>query len=221
MKLVCFSEDEALGRQVSSESERLKWSVVLVRDRANINQAMLQYDPDLLLVDVGGFSDLDWWKGTSVPRQRPVIFINGIMTEEFMTTALESGADAFIPRHWFSPRYFEARIRSLLRFQHLSQAKRFISRLNLAIDNERNSVQVKEQEITLTLTEFKILRELACEEVKVVSREEIQTRIFGEAKLSTRSLDVHICALRKKIKGVGLQIDSLRGVGYRLNPCRR
>jgi len=66
------------------------------------------------------------------------------------------------------------------------------------------------------LTEFKILRELASEDSKVVSRLEIQTRVFGEGKLSNRSLDVHVCALRKKVKARGLEIDSVRGVGYRL-----
>ena len=44
-----------------------------------------------------------------------------------------------------------------------------------------------------------------------------QTRVFGQAKLSNRSLDVHICALRKKVKAHGLDIDSVRGVGYRLS----
>ena len=91
----------------------------------------------------------------------------------------------------------------------------------MTVDSEHYTAEVGGKALNLTLTEFKILRELACEDVKVISRSEIQSRVFGEAKLSTRSLDVHVCSLRKKIKAVGLDIDSVRGVGYRLSPCRK
>jgi two-component system alkaline phosphatase synthesis response regulator PhoP len=220
MKLMCLSEDESLSLQVINAADRLSWNMVMVRDRGTINQALSQHNPDFLVVDVGGPVDLDWWKETSVPHLKPVIFINENMTEEFFFSALEAGADAFIPRNMFSARYFEARIKSLLRIQRLGQNRRYISRLGLTINNETYSMTMADQDVALTLTEFKILRELAIEETIVVSRLEIQTRVFGEATLNTRSLDVHVCSLRKKITALGLEIDSVRGVGYRLNPCR-
>lgn len=217
MKLLCMSEDETLGNRVCAEADRLNWSAVLVRDRKTINQAMRQYDPDLLLVDIHDVADLEWWKQTSVSTNRPVIFLNDEVSEEFMSKALDLGADAFLPKPLFSSRHFEARIKSLLRRQQLGQNKLFVNRFNLMVDSERYRVEIKGDAVDLTLTEFKILRELASEDAKVVSRVEIQTRVFGQAKLSNRSLDVHVCALRKKVKVHGLDIDSVRGVGYRLS----
>lgn len=221
MKLLCLSPNDTLSQKMRVEADRLSWSMVVERDRNQISQAVRQHDPDLLLVDVGGIGDLDWWKATERPALKPVIFLNQEMTEEYFSVALMSGADAFIPTHLFSPRHFEARVRSLLRRRDFSQAKRYIARLGLTVDSERYCAEVADKSVELTLTEFKILRELACEEPKIIPRTEIQTRVFGKASLNTRSLDVHVCALRKKIKPIDLDIDSVRGVGYRLSPCRR
>jgi len=216
MKLLCLSNDEDLGSRVCVEADRLNWSAVVVRDRATIELAVRQHDPDLLLVDINDVADLEWWKQAHVPSRRPVIFLNQELSEEFLTAALNCGADAFIPKPLFSSRHFEARIKSLLRRQQFGQNKLFINKFGLLVDSERYIVEVAGQSVELTLTEFKILRELASEDSKVVSRLEIQTRVFGEGKLSNRSLDVHVCALRKKVKARGLEIDSVRGVGYRL-----
>jgi two-component system alkaline phosphatase synthesis response regulator PhoP len=221
MKLLCISEDETLNNRVRAESDRLSWSTVVVNDRSSISQAMRQYDPDVMLVQIEDLADLDWWIGANLTALKPVIFMNSEMTEAFMSSALEAGADGFLPKTLFSSRHFEARIKALLRRQNFGAAKRFVPRLKMTVDSEHYSVDVEGKTLNLTLTEFKILRELACEEAKVISRAEIQSRVFGDANLSTRSLDVHVCSLRKKIKPVDLDIDSVRGVGYRLNPCRK
>lgn len=216
MKLLCLSNDEDLGKRVCVEADRLNWSAVVVRDRSTVELAVRQHNPDLLLVDINDVADLEWWKQAHVPSRRPVIFLNQELSEEFLTKALDCGADAFIPKPLFSSRHFEARIKSLLRRQQFGQNKLFINKFGLLVDSERYIVEVAGNAVELTLTEFKILRELASEDSKVVSRLEIQTRVFGEGKLSNRSLDVHVCALRKKVKAHGLEIDSVRGVGYRL-----
>lgn len=221
MKLLCVSQDEAINTKVRAESDRLNWSTVVV-DRKALGQALRQYDPDMLLVEVEGLNDLNWWIDANLTPIKPVIFLNTELSEDFLASALDAGADAFLPKTLFSSRHFEARIKSLLRRQQqLGVAKRYVARLNMTIDSEHYTAEVDDNILNLTLTEFKILRELACEDVRVVSRAEIQSRVFGEAKLSTRSLDVHVCSLRKKIKPVSLDVDSVRGVGYRLSPCRK
>lgn len=219
MKLLCLSDDDALGTRVSAEATRLSWAAIIVKDRKAIVQDVRDHDPDLLLIDVEGVDDLDWWKNTYFPIKKPVIFLNAEITEEFMAMALDYGADAFLPKSLFSSRHFEARIKSLLRRQGLGQNKLFINRLNLLVDSERYRIEIDGAALDLTLTEFKILRELATEENKVISRGEIQSRVFGSTEVSNRSLDVHVCAIRKKLHANGLDIESVRRVGYRLSPC--
>lgn len=217
MKLLCLSEDESLGNRICAEADRLNWSAVLVRDRGTMEQAVRQYDPDLVLIDINDTADLERWKGTAISTKRPIIVLNQELSEEFLCKALDYGADGFLPKEMFSSRHFEARIKSMLRRQQLGQNKLYVNQFSLMVDSERYRAEISGQTVDLTLTEFKILRELASEDSKVISRLEIQTRVFGQAKLSNRSLDVHICALRKKVKVHGLDIDSVRGVGYRLS----
>lgn len=221
MKLLCLSSDNALSTEISNHSQRMNWSAVVLRDRQGIREAVNEHHPDILLVEVDDLADLNWWKGTSLDSTAPVIFLNNEMTPEFLATALDSGADGFLPKSLFSVHLFEARIRASLRRFGIQNAKRLVSRLDLTIDNEHYTIEVKGQPLSLTLTEFKILRQLCSEVPRVVPRQEIQNQVFGQTKLSTRSLDVHVCSLRKKVKAVGLAIESVRGVGYRLNPARR
>jgi DNA-binding response OmpR family regulator len=94
-----------------------------------------------------------------------------------------------------------------------------VPRLSLVLDSQRYKVEVRGRQLSLTLTEFKILRALATEQSLIVSRKELQTEAFNADQISKRSLDVHICSLRKKLAPQGLDIASVRGVGYRLNPC--
>ena len=87
-------------------------------------------------------------------------------------------------------------------------------------DGERQIARVGDNRLTLTLTEIRLLRELAAMDLDVAARDALEACVFGGDGGKRRSLDVHICSLRKKLKAAGLMIESVRGVGYRLNPCR-
>lgn len=216
MKLLCLSDDDTLEKRVSAEANRLSWNVVHIHDRQGVSSAVQQHDPDLVLVDSNA-GDFQWWKANGLAVTKPVVFVLDELTEETITDALEGGADRILVKKLFSPKMFEVSIKSLMR--RIASGKRIFSHLNLVIDTDFYRVEVRGQTVELTLTEFKILRELATPEPKVVPRQSIQSRVFGDAKMSKRSLDVHVCALRKKLDSFGLSIDSVRGVGYRLNPC--
>src|SRR6185312_272022 len=154
MKLLCVSEDEALNRKVCNESERLNWSTVVVNDRKALSQAVRVHDPDLLLVEVQNLKDLDWWIEAALPALKPVIFMNVEITEDFMASALDAGADAFLPITLFSSRHFEARIKSMLRRQNFGASKRYVPRLKMTIDSEHYTADIGGKALNLTLTEF-------------------------------------------------------------------
>jgi DNA-binding response OmpR family regulator len=113
-----------------------------------------------------------------------------------------------------------AKLRALLRRQAPPVGRRYTPNLDLIIDSERYQVEVRGKGLNLTMTEFRILRELVFAEGRVVSRLELQAKVFGHSENLNRSLDVHVCALRKKFKPHGVEIGSVRGVGYRVSPCR-
>lgn len=160
-----------------------------------------------------------WRQAQGLGASKPVLFLNQELTSDFAARAFECGVDGLVPKVIFSRRLLAARVKSYIRRQGIADNRRFVPRLELILDSQRYKVEIRGSLISLTLTEFKILRELATDQEKVVSRKDIQGQVFGEEQVSKRSLDVHICSLRKKLEPYNLDIDSVRGVGYRLNPC--
>ena len=219
MKLLCMSQDQALSQQIMEEAKQQQWSAITVRNRDEVGAKMLEFNPDMLLIEIGTIEDIEWWEENGLTDLKPVLFLNKELTEDFVVRAFECGADGLIPKALFSRRFLAARVKAYLRRQGIADNRRFVQRLSLVLDSQRYKIEVKGSSVNLTLTEFKILRELATDKEKVVSRHEIQNQVFGAQQVSKRSLDVHICSLRKKLGPFNLDIDSVRGVGYRLNPC--
>lgn len=130
---------------------------------------------------------------------------------------LENGADGVLFDHLPVSALMGQVIASLRRlekkgtFSHPS--------LGLRIDTEDCRITIDKEVLDLTLTEYKLLRELArTTDTDVVQRDFIQKKFFADS-LRARTLDVHICSLRKKLKPFRIDIEAVRGVGYRL--CKR
>lgn len=219
MKLLCISQESTITSMISETAEAENWLLKFLPDRGSVVDTVKDFDPDLVLVDVNTTIDLKWWGEQGISDQRPVIFMNAEITEDFLVNAFEVGADGLLPKKWLSPRSIRARVNAYLRRKALVDSRKFVPRLSLVLDSQRYKVEVRGRQLALTLTEFKILRALATEQSLIVSRKELQSEAFNADQISKRSLDVHICSLRKKLAPQGLDIASVRGVGYRLNPC--
>ena len=219
MKLLCLSPDPKISEQIREEANLQQWSVYIATTREELASQVASFNPDMLLVEVDAIEDLQWWQEQGFTDSKPLLFITREMTEDWVVRAFECGADGLVPRPLFSRRFLTARVNCYLRRQGVGDSRRFVPRLSLVLDSQRYKVELSGKQVALTLTEFKILRELATEKEKVVTRGDIQGQVFGGQQMSKRSLDVHICALRKKLSPHCLEIGSVRGIGYRLNPC--
>lgn len=219
MKLLCLTTDATIIENVKAEAAAQGWSALILGNRQEVMEAVRSYDPDMMLVEAENVEELDWWQQSRLCEMKPLLFMHKETNEEFLSRSFEVGADGFVPKNVCSRRYLAARVNAYLRRQGLADARRFVPRLGLVLDSQRYRVEVKGRGLTLTLTEYKILRALSTDQESIVDRREIQTQVFGDAQISKRSLDVHICALRKKLRPFDLDISSVRGVGYGLNPC--
>jgi DNA-binding winged helix-turn-helix (wHTH) protein len=143
-------------------------------------------------------------------------FVISDAAEDKWTPLLEAGADGVL----FDGTPIDGMMSQIFAFLRRYQRKtQIIPQLGIEIDFERTRVYAEGNSLDLTLMEFKIMRELARKGSQVVARHTIQKEILNKTETG-RSLDVHICSLRKKIKPYGLYIESIRGVGYRLMPGR-
>ena len=216
-------DDETIGAPLEEGLEREGFTVTRV---ASGREALAAPTTDLVLLDLG-LPDLE---GTEVCRQLrarssvPIIVLTARGDELDRVMLLELGADDYVIKP-FGFRELVARIRAVRRradgrvtndgqssSQHIGA---------LTIDRRTRRVQVAGDEVTLTPKEFDLLAKLAEDPGAVVRRDDIIAEVWDEHWWGpTKTLDVHISSLRRKI-GDPDCIVVVRGVGYRLEPVHR
>ena len=154
----------------------------------------------------------------------PVIFLTSKDDEVDEVLGLRMGADDYI-RKPFSQRLLIERIRALLRRVELGEntggkpSDEIVVRNDLTLDSARHLCSWKGKAVTLTVTEFLLLKALASRPGYVKSRDQLMDAAYGEhIYVDDRTIDSHIKRLRRKFKAVDpefAEIETLYGVGYR------
>lgn len=181
---------------------------------------------DLMLPDIDGFQICQMLRMNKKTRQVPIIMITAKSEESDKVDGLMMGADDYITKP-FSIRELEARIQSVLRrtedrasdIGSIGKPKHILSYKDLTMDLTKYELSKNQDEIDLTLTEYKILKLLLENKDNVTTRESILETIgIGFEKSDNRALDVHIRNIRKKLDNQldDSYIETIRGIGYRL-----
>ena len=175
---------------------------------------------DLMLPDVGGIEVCRRVKQWPESREMPVVMVTAKGEETDIVAGLEIGADDYVVKP-FSPRVLMARVRAVLRRRAELQENTLDNRLErlegkLVIDPDRHVVSANGSPVDLTVTEFGILNHLAQRPGFVRTRDQIIAAVHGRnVVLSSRTIDVHVTALRKKLENLAWCVETVRGVGYR------
>ena len=173
---------------------------------------------DLMLPGIDGLEVCRRLKNDARTSAIPVIILSARGEEADVVSGLELGADDYLAKP-FSPRVLLARIKAVLRRQQSEPdaADAVLTHHALQIHPGRHEVLVAGALVQLTLTEFRILHLLARRPGWVFTRNQIlETAQGDDANVTTRAVDVHIVALRRKLGPSGDLIETIRGVGYRL-----
>jgi len=175
---------------------------------------------DLMLPDLGGLDVCRRLKQAEETRSIPVMMVSAKGEETDVVSGIELGAEDYVTKP-FSPKVLMARLKNILRRREEEAPPPPDARLalvdgRLVIDPERHVVTVDGEQIDLTLTEFGILRYLAARPGFVRTRDQIIASVHGKnTVLSSRTVDVHMTALRRKLGPLGPCLETVRGVGYR------
>lgn len=183
--------------------------------------------PDLILLDwmlpnISGIDVLRKIRTDKDLKQIPVIMLTAKNMESNKIEGLEVGADDYITKP-FSVKELLARISSVLRRYKINEkpSEIILSTGNLKVDLYKHEVHKGDEKIDLTLKEFELLKLLLENKGKVLSRNHLLDKIWGyEYYGETRTVDVHIRYLRKKIEGDSSSekyIQTVRGVGYKID----
>jgi two-component system phosphate regulon response regulator PhoB len=173
---------------------------------------------DLMLPGVDGLEVCRVLKRDTRTAAIPIVMLTAREEEADVVAGLELGADDYLTKP-FSPRVLLARIRAVLRRRHTEPVAEdaVITHHGLVLYPRRHAVLVEGQPVPLTLTEFRVLHLLARYPGWVFTRNQIIAAAQGaDVNVTERSVDVHIVSLRRKLGSSGEAIETIRGVGYRL-----
>ncbi|PJF26435.1 MAG: DNA-binding response regulator [Phototrophicales bacterium] len=180
------------------------------------------HPPTLVVLDLM-LPGLDGWEICKRVRAKsdiPIIMLTARSDDIDRIVGLELGADDYLTKP-FNPRELVARIRAILRRAERrpsTEKERTITLDNLAIYPERRIVTVDGKPVELRLKEFDLLLTLAENKGMVFSREKLLDVVWGyDFPGETRTVDVHIAHLRHKLKRMRPTIETVWGVGYRLD----
>ncbi len=176
--------------------------------------------PSLALLDVmlpgeDGLSLLRKIRNGSRTRALPVIMLTAKGSEYDRVKGLDLGADDYLPKP-FGVLELISRITAVLRRSgEPSRAKGVFRYKNLTLEDERRLVCVDGEKISLTFKEYELLRHILANAERVLSRDGILESVWGYGfEGESRTLDMHITTLRRKLGAAGRHIKTIRNVGY-------
>ncbi|HEX2704195.1 MAG TPA: response regulator transcription factor [Candidatus Lustribacter sp.] len=223
MTRVLLAEDDPAISEPLARALRREGYEVDVRADGPSALAGARNNPDLLVLDLG----LPHLDGLEVCRRIraegitvPVLVLTARADEVDTVVGLDAGADDYVTKP-FRLAELLARVRALLRRSPVEDSGAELVR----IDQDGRRAWFHDEELVLTAKEFDLLRVLVREQGKVVSREQLMREIWETAWFgSTKTLDMHISVLRKKLGDDAAQpryIATVRGVGFRFERLDR
>ena len=222
MVRICVVEDDESIRQLLKLTlENFQYEIVDFDNGEDADHYLQKNKVDLAILDLmlpkkNGYEILKGLRQKSTNKETPVIILSAKDQEVDKILGLDLGADDYMTKP-FSVLELAARIRGLLR-----RTKKNVNIMEegvLSVDLDQRIVQVENQPVELTFKEFELLKYLMNNPGRAISREELLNQVWGYDFVGeTRTLDVHINSLRKKLGPIGRNyIKSVRQLGYRFS----
>lgn len=233
---IAVIEDEAAIRDVVVYNlERAGFHVEHAASGSTGLELVRRLDPDLVVLDVllpgvDGVEVCRRLRADAATRAVPVLMLTALGDERDVVAGLDAGADDYVSKP-FSPRELVARVRARLdavdrargaaghdddREQASDPERRRVDVHGVVVDPARHEVLLDGVPVTLTPTELRLLHALLRRPGRVYTREQLVDRVMGDnAWVTSRTIDVHVRAIRRKLGERGTVVETIRGVGYR------
>ncbi len=175
---------------------------------------------DIMLPGMDGMEILSKMKASEKLNTVPVIMVTARTSEIDAVSGLDLGADDYIPKP-FGIMEFISRVKAVLRRSAKAENGDVNEGLfvigELVLDDKTRTVTVNGEICFLTYKEYELLKYFFINKGIVLSREKLMENVWGmDYKGETRTIDVHVQSLRKKLNSGGAYIETIRNVGYRL-----
>lgn len=219
MALIYVVEDDENIREIEMIALKNSGHEVLGFEKAkDFYEKIDAIIPDLLLLDImlpdeNGNEIVRKLRSNLETKNIPIIMVTAKTTEMDLIKGLDNGADDYI-RKPFSIMELITRVKALLRRTQVEKEK-ILEVGEITLDNVRHRCFVDHEIIELTFKEYELLKYFMMNKGIVLTREQMMMHVWGtEYEGETRTVDMHIKTLRKKLGAAGEHIKTVRNVGY-------
>jgi DNA-binding response OmpR family regulator len=215
--ILIVEDDHNIGNLVRTYLERDGYTVVWVRSGEEGLAELERHPLSLVVLDVGlpGIDGFDVCRQIRARTQTPVIMLTARDEEVDRVLGLELGADDYVPKP-FSPRELVARVKAVLRRTQPKSPADVLTLGEMELKRGAREASRSGTALDLTMKEFDLLACFLENAGLALSREQLLEQVWDlEFPGGTRTVDQHVAQLRAKL-GDSVQIETLRGIGYKL-----
>lgn len=222
-------EDDPETRVLIERAVGAQFALRLCGGLAEARAALAEARPDLVLLDIGlpdgdGLALCSELRNDAATAAIPVMFLSGRSSVDTKITAFGLDADDYIEKP-FDAAELRARIGARLRrSRRLGEQGSVRVHGPLRIDRDRFKAHVmeggRERDLDLTAHELRLLAALAEAPGRVLSRAQLAQVLVGDCVITERTIDTHLCNLRRKLGSHRNLLETVRGAGYRFTEAR-
>lgn len=222
MALIYIVEDDKNIQEIEEYALRNQGHDIRCFDGAKgFDRGMQEVLPDLVLLDImlpgeDGLSILRRLRSNSAAKKIPVILVTAKNAEIDTVKGLDLGADDYIAKP-FGIMELVSRVKAVLRRTRPAAEDAVLQFEGIVLDSERHICTVEEEAVELTFKEYELLKLFLSNIGIVLTREMIMSAVWNTGFAGeTRTVDMHVKTLRKKLGEAGNHIVTVRNVGYKL-----
>lgn len=218
-RLLIIEDDTGIAEAIKAQAELWDLTVCCVQNFRNVMGEFAKFNPHIVLLDIGlpFFNGYHWCSEIRKISKVPIIFISSAADNMNMVMAMNMGADDFIAKP-FDQSVLMAKLQAMLRRSYdFVTAVPILEHHGALLNTDDNSLTYKDEKVSLSKNEFRILHILMENKGKVVSRERLIESLWEtDSFIDDNTLTVNVGRLRKRLDGVGLNdfITTKFGVGY-------
>ena len=218
-RLLIIEDDKGIAEAIKAQAEMWDLQVRCVENFRSVMTEFAEFDPHIILLDISlpFFNGYHWCSEIRKVSKVPIIFISSASDNMNMIMAMNMGADDFIAKP-FDQSVLMAKLQAMLRRSYdFSTSVPVLEHRGALLNTGDNTLTYRNEKISLSKNEFRILLILMENKGKVVSREKLMEQLWEtDSFVDENTLSVNVGRLRKRLDAAGLEdfITTKFGVGY-------